>query len=93
LNVHQDLPFEGEIFGLIGPNGARLLAGKRVFPGVMHVNLLSFAIVPTARFAQPISTAVLYPMLAACRPRSFGGSSLNAVDTALCGVLLCITKA
>lgn len=60
-----------------------MLAGKRVFPGVMHVNLLSFtaalllgtlsilalgfvlaSIVPTARFAQPISTAVLYPMLA-----------------------------
>jgi ABC-2 type transport system permease protein len=60
-----------------------VLAGKRVFPGVMHVNLLSFAaalllstlsvlsfgfvlasIVPTARFAQPISTAILYPMVA-----------------------------
>ena len=60
-----------------------MLAGKRVFPGVMHVNLLSFtaalllgtlsilslgfvlaSIVPTARFAQPIGTAVLYPMLA-----------------------------
>jgi ABC-2 type transport system permease protein len=60
-----------------------VLAGKRVFPGVMHVNLLSFAaalllstlsvlsfgfvlasIVPTARFAQPISTAILYPMMA-----------------------------
>jgi len=60
-----------------------VLAGKRVFPGVMHVNLVSFAaalllstlsvlsfgfvlasIVPTARFAQPISTAILYPMVA-----------------------------
>jgi|SRR5579862_325698 len=60
-----------------------VLAGKRVFPGVMHVNVISFAgalllstfsilslgfvlasIVPTARFAQPIGTAVLYPMLA-----------------------------
>jgi ABC-2 type transport system permease protein len=60
-----------------------VLAGKRVFPGVMQVNLLSFAaalvlstlsilslgfvlasLVPTARFAQPIGTAVLYPMLA-----------------------------
>ena len=63
--------------------GLLMLAGKRVFPGVMQVNLLSFAaalllgtlsilslgfvlasIVPTARFAQPISTAVLYPMVA-----------------------------
>ncbi len=60
-----------------------VLAGKRVFPGVMHVNVLSFAaalllstlsilslgfviasLVPTARFAQPIGTAVLYPMVA-----------------------------
>jgi ABC-2 type transport system permease protein len=63
--------------------GLLVLAGKRVFPGVMEVNLFSFAsalllgtfsilslgfllasVVPTARFAQPISTAVLYPMLA-----------------------------
>jgi ABC-2 type transport system permease protein len=63
--------------------GLVMLAGKRVFPGIMHVNLISFAaalllstlsilslgfvlasIVPTARFAQPISTGVLYPMLA-----------------------------
>jgi ABC-2 type transport system permease protein len=63
--------------------GLLVLAGKRVFPGVMHVNLLSFAgalllstlsilslgfvlaaVVPTARFAQPIGTAVLYPMVA-----------------------------
>jgi|ERR1700733_7037770 len=63
--------------------GLLVLAGKRVFPGLMQVNLLSFAaalllstlsilslgfvlasIVPTARFAQPIGTAVLYPMLA-----------------------------
>jgi ABC-2 type transport system permease protein len=60
-----------------------VLAGKQVFPGVMQVNLVSFAaavllstlsilslgfviasLVPTARFAQPIGTAVLYPMLA-----------------------------
>ena len=60
-----------------------MLAGKRLFPGVMKVNVFSFAvavllttfsilslgfviasIVPTARFAQPISAAVLYPMLA-----------------------------
>ncbi len=60
-----------------------LLAGKRIFPGVMDVNVLSFAaalllgtfsilslgfvlasLVPTARFAQPIGAAVLYPMLA-----------------------------
>jgi ABC-2 type transport system permease protein len=63
--------------------GLLVLAGKRVLPGVMHVNLISFAaalllstlsilslgfvlasLVPTARFAQPIGTAVLYPMLA-----------------------------
>lgn len=60
-----------------------VLVGQRVFPGVMHVNLLSFtpalllstlsilslgfviaSVVPTARFAQPISSAVFYPMLA-----------------------------
>ena len=59
-----------------------MLAGRRLFPGVMSVNALSFAatvvlgtfgilslgfvlasIVPTARFAQPIGAAVLYPML------------------------------
>src|SRR5712664_83304 len=60
-----------------------MLAGRRLFPGVMRVNVFSFtvavllstlsilslgfvlaSIVPTARFAQPISAAVLYPMLA-----------------------------
>jgi ABC-2 type transport system permease protein len=60
-----------------------MLAGRRLFPGVMQVNVLSFtlavllstfsilslgfvlaSIVPTARFAQPIGAAVLYPMLA-----------------------------
>lgn len=60
-----------------------VLAGRRLFPGVMQVNLFSFtaavvlstfsilslgfvlaSLVPTARFAQPISAAVLYPMLA-----------------------------
>jgi ABC-2 type transport system permease protein len=60
-----------------------MLAGRRLFPGVMRVNVLSFALalllgtfsilslgfvlaslVPTARFAQPISASVLYPMLA-----------------------------
>jgi ABC-2 type transport system permease protein len=59
-----------------------MLAGRRLFPGVMHVNVFSFtlavllgtfsilslgfvlaSIVPTARFAQPIGAAVLYPML------------------------------
>jgi len=63
--------------------GLLVLAGKRVSPGVMQVDLLSFAaalllstlsilslgfvlasIVPTARFAQPISATVLYPMVA-----------------------------
>ena len=60
-----------------------VLAGRRLFPGVMQVNVFSFTIavllgtfsilslgfviasvVPTARFAQVISAAVLYPMLA-----------------------------
>lgn len=60
-----------------------MLAGKRLFPGVLKVNVFSFtvavllstfsilslgfviaSVVPTARFAQPISAAVLYPMLA-----------------------------
>ena len=62
--------------------GLLVLAGKRLFPGVMQVSVLSFtmavllgtlgilslgfviaSLVPTARFAQPISAAVLYPML------------------------------
>ncbi len=60
-----------------------MLAGRRLFPGVMQVNVFSFtaavvlstlsilslgfviaSVVPTARFAQPVSAAVLYPMLA-----------------------------
>ncbi|HUR00073.1 MAG TPA: ABC transporter permease, partial [Gemmatimonadaceae bacterium] len=60
-----------------------MLAGRRLFPGVMHVSVLSFtlavvlgtfsilslgflfaSLVPTARFAQPISAALLYPMIA-----------------------------
>jgi len=60
-----------------------VLAGRRLFPGVMQVNVFSFgaamllstlsilslgfviaSLVPTARFAQPIGAAVLYPMLA-----------------------------
>jgi ABC-2 type transport system permease protein len=59
-----------------------MLAGRRLFPGVMGVNVFGFgvavllgtfsilslgfvlaSIVPTARFAQPIGAAVLYPML------------------------------
>jgi len=59
-----------------------MLAGRRLFPGVMRVNVFSFtlavvlgtfsilslgfviaSLVPTARFAQPISAVVLYPML------------------------------
>ena len=59
-----------------------VLAGRRLFPGVMQVNVFSFtaavllstlsilslgfvlaSVVPTARFAQPIGAAVLYPML------------------------------
>ena len=60
-----------------------MLAGRRLFPGVMQVNVFSFtgavllgtlsilslgfviaSLVPTARFAQPISAALIYPMLA-----------------------------
>ena len=60
-----------------------MLAGKRLFPGVMRVNVFSFtvaillstfsilslgfviaSVVPTARFAQIISAAALYPMVA-----------------------------
>ena len=60
-----------------------VLAGRRLFPGVMEVNVVSFtlavllstfsilslgfvmaSLVPTARFAQLIGAAVLYPMLA-----------------------------
>ena len=60
-----------------------MIAGKRLFPGVLQVNAFSFtvavvlstfsilslgfviaSVVPTARFAQPVSAAVLYPMLA-----------------------------
>jgi ABC-2 type transport system permease protein len=60
-----------------------MLAGRRLFPGVMRVNVFSFtaavllstfsilslgfviaSLVPTARFAQPVSAALLYPMLA-----------------------------
>jgi len=60
-----------------------VLAGRRLFPGVMQVNVFSFtlslllstlsilslgfliaSVVPTARFAQPIGAAVLYPTLA-----------------------------
>ena len=63
--------------------GLLVLAGRRVFPGGLPADLLSFAaaalistlsilsmgfvlasIVPTARFAQPLGAAVLYPMLA-----------------------------
>ena len=60
-----------------------VLVGRRIFPGVMQLNVFSFggavllgtlsilslgfviaSLVPTARFAQPIGAAVLYPMLA-----------------------------
>ena len=63
--------------------GLLMLAGRKVFPGVMQVNVLSFtaavlvstasilslgfviaSLVPTARFAQPIGGALLYPMIA-----------------------------
>jgi ABC-2 type transport system permease protein len=59
-----------------------VLAGRRLFPGVMEINTFSFgaalllstlsilslgfviaSLVPTARFAQPISAVLLYPML------------------------------
>lgn len=60
-----------------------VLAGRRVIPGALDVDLVSFtfalllstvsilslgfiiaSIVPTARFAQPITAAVFYPMIA-----------------------------
>lgn len=60
-----------------------MIAGKRLFPGVMRINVFSFtlavvlgtfsilsvgfiiaSLVPTARFAQPITALVVYPMLA-----------------------------
>jgi ABC-2 type transport system permease protein len=60
-----------------------VLAGRRLFPGIMQVNVFSFtvavllstfsilslgfvlaSVVPTARFAQLVGAAVLYPMLA-----------------------------
>ena len=60
-----------------------VLAGRRIFPGAMDVDLLGFSValvlstlsilslgfviasvVPTARFAQPISAGLLYPMIA-----------------------------
>lgn len=63
--------------------GLLMLAGRRIFPGVMQVNVPSFtaavlvstasilslgfviaSLVPTARFAQPIGGAILYPMIA-----------------------------
>lgn len=63
--------------------GLLVVAGRRMFPGIMAVPLMSFAaalllstlsilslgfvvasVVPTARFAQPISAAVFYPMVA-----------------------------
>jgi ABC-2 type transport system permease protein len=63
--------------------GLLVLVGKRVFPGALDVDLVSFtlalllstvsiisvgfiiaSLVPTARFAQPIASAILYPMLA-----------------------------
>ncbi len=70
------------VFTAIGL-GLLMLAGRRVFPGVMQVDVLSFtaavlvstasilslgfviaSVVPTARFAQPIGGAILYPMIA-----------------------------
>ena len=63
--------------------GLLVLAGRRVFPGAMDINVVSFAaalvlgtlsilsmgfvmasLVPTARFAQPLAAALLYPMIA-----------------------------
>ena len=71
------LVFAGITLGLL------VLAGRRVLPGAMDVNLPSFtaalllstlsilslgfviaSLVPTARFAQPISALILYPMIA-----------------------------
>jgi ABC-2 type transport system permease protein len=63
--------------------GILVLAGRRLFPGVMQINVFSFtlavllgtfsilslgfvmaSLVPTARFANLVGAAVLYPMLA-----------------------------
>src|SRR5205085_8394199 len=60
-------------------------AGRRYYPGGLHVSLASAtvalaistlailsmgfviaSVVPTARFAQPIGTIILYPMIALC---------------------------
>lgn len=79
LGAHVVVKLAFTVVGL----GLLVLAGRRLFPGVMQVNLFSFAaalllgtlsilslgfvlasIVPTARFAQPIGAAILYPMLA-----------------------------
>ena len=63
--------------------GLLILAGRRMFPGALDINVASFALalllgtlsilsmgfvmaslVPTARFAQPLAAALLYPMIA-----------------------------
>lgn len=70
------------VFTVIGLS-LLVLAGRRILPGAMDINLFSFSaalllstlsilsigfviasLVPTARFAQPISAALLYPMIA-----------------------------
>ena len=70
------------VFALIGL-GLLVVAGRRLFPGALEVNLFSFgaaltlstvsiisvgfvisSIVPTARFAQPLASAILYPTMA-----------------------------
>src|SRR6266480_4814305 len=83
-----DIPFNVAILAVmlvftVASLALLMLAGRRVFPGVLSVNIFSLtlavllgtfsilslgfvfaSLVPTARFAQPISAARLYPMLA-----------------------------
>jgi ABC-2 type transport system permease protein len=79
LGSHVFVKLAFTVIGL----GLLVLAGQRLFPGSMQVNMASFAaavllstasilsmgfviasIVPTARFAQPMGAALLYPMVA-----------------------------
>src|ERR1039458_1938790 len=49
---------------------------------ILSIGFLIASIVPTARFAQPIGAAILYPMLALCglfAPLQFAGSLLQGI--------------
>ncbi len=79
LSAHVFVKLGFTVVGLL----LLVLAGRRVIPGALDVDLVGFtlalllstlsilslgfiiaSIVPTARFAQPITAAVLYPMIA-----------------------------